>query len=229
MKEVGYVYLEQGELPVKKTGMVVIDGDVEIRVNDRKPFKMTLLPRNGVDAALGRLYFMGLITSIDDVRDIVEEGSSVKFIVDVNEKSLEKVTCDLRVGSDVIYRCMKKLFESTDVWRLTGGVHSAGLFDPQGNLLYSVDDIGKGNAIDAVIGMGLRERLDFSKCLLASTGRQIGFMVEKAARAGIGIVIARGAPLSSSIDVASEYGITLACFVKGRSMNVYTGVERIID
>ncbi len=123
---------------------------------------------------------------------------------------------------------MKKLFESTDVWRLTGGVHSAGILDREGKLLYSADDIGKGNAIDAVIGMALREELDFSKCILASTGRQIGFMVEKAVRAGTPFVIARGAPLYSAIEVSLRYNVTLVCFVKGRSMNVYTHGGRII-
>jgi len=206
----------------------VLDGEVRVYVNDKKPFKMTLLPRNKVEAALGRIFFMGIISSFEDVLEIDEEGDLVRFTVNENERELSCVDSDVILPAHVLSDSMKKLFGSTDVWRLTGGVHSAGLFDFEGNLLYNTDDIGKGNAIDAVIGMGLRESLDFSKCILVSTGRQIGFMVEKAVRAGIPIVAARGAPLYSSIEVAKEYGITLVCFVKGKSMNIYTHESRVI-
>ncbi|MFQ5800704.1 MAG: formate dehydrogenase accessory sulfurtransferase FdhD [Candidatus Hydrothermarchaeales archaeon] len=228
MKEVEYTRIEIGKGKEKRRGKVVLDGVVEIKVNDMKPFKMTLFPRNKVDAAIGRLFFMGLIRSMEDVLDIKEEDSSVEFNINRREKKLLEVNSNLRVKARALALCMKKLFKSTDVWELTGGVHSAGLFDSEGNLLYSADDIGKGNAIDAVIGKGLRGRADFSRCVLASTGRQIGFMIEKAVRAGIPLVISRGAPLYSSIETAEKYGITLVCFAKGRRMNVYAHEERII-
>lgn len=229
MKEVEYTRIEIGKGKEKRHGKVVLDGAVEIKVNDMKPFKMTILPKNKVDAALGRLFFMGLIGSMEDVLGIKEEDSSVEFNINTRDKEeLEEVASNLKVEPSTLVLSMKRLFKSTEVWELTGGVHSAGLFDEKGNLLYSADDIGKGNAIDAVIGKGLKEGADFSMSILASTGRQIGFMIEKAVRAGIPLVISRGAPLYSSIETAEKYGITLVCFAKGKRMNVYTHEERII-
>jgi FdhD protein len=212
----------------KRIGKVVLDGVVEINVNNLKPFKMTLVPKNKLDAAIGRLFFMGLITSIDDVISIQEKDSKLNLKINLRENKLARVNSNLKVEASTLLLCMKKLFESTDVWELTGGVHSAGLFDKEAKLLLNADDIGKGNAIDTVIGKGLKEGLDFKKFILASTGRQIGFMVEKAVRAQIPIVISRGAPLFSSIETAEKYGVTLACFAKGTRMNVYTHGDRVI-
>jgi FdhD protein len=172
---------------------------------------------------------MGYIDSADDVLSIEESGPVLKIKIAQKSVELKKVGSGPKVSADILLLCMKKLFESTDVWEITGGVHSAGLFDPNGKLLFSVDDIGKGNAIDAVIGKGLKEGIDFSNCVLASTGRQIGFMIEKAVRAGIPIVVSRGAPLFSSVDVARKYGVTLVCFAKGARMNVYTGENRLSE
>jgi FdhD protein len=228
MKDVEYTRIDVGGGREKRSGKVVLDGVVEVRVNDLKPFKMTMIPRNMVDAAIGRLFFMGLIGSMGDVVEIKESDSGIEFEISKRDLKLSVVDSKLKVNSEVLAFCMKRLFESTDVWELTGGVHSAGLFDSDGSLLYCADDIGKGNAIDAVIGKGLRGRLDFSQCILASTGRQIGFMIEKAVRAKIPIVVSRGAPLHSSIETADKYGVTLVCFAKGKRMNLYTHRERIL-
>lgn len=229
MREVEYTRIDLEEGSERRVGKVVVDGVVEIRVNGLRPFKMTLVPRNKVDAGLGRIFFMGLIGSMEDVLDIREGDSVVEFTINKGNRGLEPVNSDLKIRAPTLALCMKRLFESTHVWELTGGVHSAGLFDSDGGLIFSSDDIGKGNAIDAVIGRGLREGVDFRDCILASTGRQIGFMIEKAVRAGIPIVVSRGAPLGSSIESALKYGVTLVCFAKGKRMNLYTGAERIIQ
>jgi FdhD protein len=229
MKDVEYLRVEVDKGVERRRGKVVMDGVMEVKVNNTKSFKMTLVPRNKVDAALGRLFFMGLIDSAEDVLEIKEKGSSVHFKIIPRKRRLKKVGSGIAVDAGVLTMCMKRLFESTDVWKLTGGVHSAGLFDSQGKLLLHADDIGKGNAIDAVIGKGLRNGAPFSKCILASTGRQIGFMIEKAVRAKIPIVVSRGAPLYSSIETAEKYGVTLVCFAKGKRMNVYANERRIKD
>jgi FdhD protein len=228
MKDVEYHRIEVGGGREERSGKVVMDGVVKIKVNDMKAFKMTMIPKNKVDAALGRLFFMGLIGSMDDVLEIKVSDFGVEFEINKKDLKMSKVDSKLKVNSEVLATCMKRLFESTDVWELTGGVHSAGLSDSEGNLLFSADDIGKGNAIDAVIGKGLRSGADLSKCILASTGRQIGFMIEKAVRGKIPIVVSRGAPLHSSIEIAEKYGVTLVCFAKGRRMNLYTHKERIL-
>ena len=228
MKDVDYHRIEVGGLREKRRGKVVLDGVVEVRVNESKPFKMTMIPKNRVDAAIGRLFFMGLIGSIDDVQSVRETESGVDFEIHSRDLPLSQVDSDLTVHHEVLALCMKRLFESTEVWELTGGVHSAGLFDTSGKLLFCADDIGKGNAIDAVIGKGLQSGVDFTQCILARTGRQIGFMIEKAVRAGVSVVVSRGAPLHSSIVTADKYGVTLVCFAKGKRMNLYTHKERIL-
>ena len=64
--------------------------------------------------------------------------------------------------------------------------------------------------------------------MIVSTGRILDFIVIKAVRAGIPIVVSKGAPINSGIKVADEGGVTLVCFARGGKMNVYTHAERVI-
>jgi len=228
MKDVEYTLVELGKSVERRKGKVVVDASVEVRAGALKPFRMTLLPENRVDAAIGRLFHMGVIESFDDVLGVVDCGSCLEIELRKRDGALSPVVSDLVVGVEELLLCMRRLSESTELWKATGGVHSAALFDSRGALLVRADDIGKGNAIDAVIGRGLKMGLDFSGCVLASTGRQIGFMIEKAVRAGVPVVVSRGAPIYSSIEVARRFGVTLVCFARGRRMNIYTSPERVI-
>jgi FdhD protein len=99
----------------------------------------------------------------------------------------------------------------------TGGTHAAALWDLDGELVAVHEDVGRHNAVDKVVG-GL---------LLAVSGRGGFDIVQKAARAGIPVVACVSAPTSLAIAVARAAGITLAGFVRGERMNVYTGAERL--
>jgi len=83
-------------------------------------------------------------------------------------------------------------------------------------------------AIDKVIGKGLMTKIDLRNGFLVSTGRLASDMVVKAVYAGIPIVASLAAPFNSGIQLAEATGITLVGFVRGKRMNVYTRVERIV-
>ena len=75
MKDVEYTRIDVGKGREKRHGKVVVDGVVEIKVNDSKPFRMDIVPKNMEDAALGRLVFMGLIGSMEDVLEMKSKDS----------------------------------------------------------------------------------------------------------------------------------------------------------
>ncbi len=110
----------------------------------------------------------------------------------------------------------------------TGGLHAAGLFRADGAPLLVREDIGRHNALDKLIGhLVLEQQLDPAAVLVLS-GR-IGYeLVQKAAMAGLPLLVGVGAPTSLAVDLADRAGMTLVGFVRGGCGNVYTSPWRVV-
>jgi len=113
-------------------------------------------------------------------------------------------------------------------FRRTGGLHATGLFEADGALLYTREDVGRHNAMDKVVGRALLdERLPLSGRVLCVSGRLSFELVQKAAVAGAPILIGVGAPSSLAIELADDRGLTLCGFARRGGVNVYTHPYRI--
>ena len=112
----------------------------------------------------------------------------------------------------------------------TGGLHAAGLFDAStGKALIVREDVGRHNAVDKVIGWALREgRLPGFGLVLQVTSRASFELVQKTAAGGIPILSSVSAPTSMAIELARATNVTLACFVRESTFNIYAEPARVI-
>jgi FdhD protein len=112
----------------------------------------------------------------------------------------------------------------------TGGLHATGLFDIDGELLLVREDVGRHNAMDKVVGRALLDGLlPLHACILCVSGRLSFELVQKAAMAGVPVLVGVGAPSSLAIELAADRGMTLCGFARGNGrVNVYAGGERVL-
>jgi FdhD protein len=133
-----------------------------------------------------------------------------------------------RVQPEVLLGLPEHLRSAQYTFHETGGLHAAAIFDLAGNLLVAREDVGRHNAVDKVIGHGfLESQLPFSNHILLVSGRASFEIMQKALAARIPVVAAISAPSSLAVEFAGESGQTLVGFLRGGSMNVYAGAERI--
>ena len=136
---------------------------------------------------------------------------------------------DLKVSPAILYRLVDKMRAGQSGFEETGGIHAAGLFDPKGNLLLLREDIGRHNAVDKVVGAALLgDSLPLSGKVLMVSGRSSFEIVQKALMARIPLVASVSAASSLAVELAESSRMALVGFLRGNSMNVYCGAERIV-
>ncbi len=134
-----------------------------------------------------------------------------------------------RVGADVILSLPERLRRAQKVFARTGGVHAAGLFDAEGGLECVREDVGRHNAMDKLVGWAyLQGRLPLTDHIILVSGRASFELVQKALRAGAGVLCAVSAPSTLAVDLASRFGMTLVGFLRDDSFNIYNGDERVV-
>lgn len=146
-----------------------------------------------------------------------------------------KVSCSplssasLKIEKKVLFGLPDKLRAAQQVFKHTGGLHAAGLFSRDGQLIAHREDVGRHNALDKLVGARLMSGMTvFPKSILVLSGRISFELVQKALRAGIQMIAAVGAPSSLAVNLAEEFGMTLVGFLKGDRFNIYTGKERVV-
>ena len=150
-----------------------------------------------------------------------------------NLEALQMRGCQPPAGAEglepaILSALPDKLRRAQGLFEATGGLHAAGLFTPEGELVAAREDVGRHNALDKLIGWAMLDgRVPLSDHVVMVSGRTSYEIVQKCLAAGVPVVCAVSAPSSLAVAVAQEFGITLVGFLRGDRFNVYSGAERI--
>ncbi|PLY06222.1 MAG: sulfurtransferase FdhD [Arcobacter sp.] len=241
---------------IEKEDVVIDESRISIYLNGEKTISMMCIPKNQEAHAVGFLMSENVISNIEDIKsiNISEDGLRVDIEAIVDESSLENLykektlvsgcgggvtgniagnveipfnQVSMEVKAETISSEIKKFYEDSELYLLTGCVHKAMLY-LEDKTTVTAEDIGRHNAIDKVVGLCKLRGLDTTKSVLFVSGRLSSEMVVKAVMHKIPIIVSRTAPTHLGVTTAHTHGLTLIGFARGKKMNIYTHSGRII-
>lgn len=239
------------------TAWVVMEKPLTVFLNHNEFSTMVCSPGAYEELAVGFLLSEGILHSADDIEDIrcrQEQGllwietkqpvtisdnflrrhmasccgkgrAGLYFINDARQ--LEAVNSDFQLEISTILELMSQFEEKAELFRLTGGVHSAALAGSNG-LVAHFEDIGRHNAVDKVLGYAILNRIDTTDKFLLLSGRIASEILIKAARGNVPIIVSRSAPTQLTLELADELNICIIGFARGQTLNIYTHPERVL-
>lgn len=156
-------------------------------------------------------------------------GKSSIEAVRVARRPVDEQEDGLRFSPSLIYRLPELLRDQQELFAYTGGLHGCALFNTEGQLLVTREDVGRHNAVDKLIGYAMqKDMLPLNDHILLLSGRASFELVQKATMAGIRATAAVGAPSTLAVQMAEENKMTLIGFLRGARFNIYSGAQRVI-
>jgi FdhD protein len=231
----------------------IVETPVSLTVNGQVWLTFMCTPVNLEAMSVGFLYNEGIIEAMEEVQDVrvCEHGDNVDVwlshsvdqptswrrtsgctggVTAVDALARVDVSFDAdqpRVSPEAIGQLVQSLFQSQELYRETGGVHTSGLSDGE-KIALVAEDIGRHNTLDKIAGLCLIDNVWPETRILITTGRISSEMLQKAARIRAPILISRTSPSSLSIEMAERYGITLIGYARRDRFNVYSNPQRIL-
>ncbi len=231
----------------------IVETPVSLTVNSDVWVSFMCTPVHLEAMAVGFLFNEGVIDSIDEVSDVrlCEHGDNVDVWLTHEADKPTKWTrtsgCSggmtavdsiarpraaaapngFLLPASQIGHLVEMLFDSQELYRETGGVHTSALTDGE-RIILSAEDIGRHNTLDKIAGMCLMQNVWPERRILITTGRISSEMLQKAVRLGVSILVSRTSPSSLSIELAEKWGVTLIGYARRNRFNLYAHPERIL-
>ncbi|MGW8251411.1 MAG: formate dehydrogenase accessory sulfurtransferase FdhD [Anaerolineales bacterium] len=231
---------------------VIVETPVSLTVNQEVWLTFMCTPIDLEALAIGFLFNEGVIKTMDEVEAyrLCAAGDNVDVWLSHSVEKPEKwrrtsgctggVTA-LEENSDIpavlnggmvsptqVGELVSQLFESQQLYRQAGGVHTSGISDGN-SILCVAEDIGRHNTLDKLAGHCLMDGITSSRKIILTTGRISSEMLQKSARMGASILISRTSPSSLSIQLARRLGVTLIGYARRNKFNLYTHPERLLS
>jgi FdhD protein len=229
---------------------VVVEKELAIFINGEPLVTASIVPAMEREFVTGYLFGQGFVESAEDLKSIQVSGGTIRVTVRdarkilartertsyrivsgggcaafFDETSLPKITSRIKISRENVFQAMNTLFEKGELYRETEGVHAAGLFTPEAKPLCIVEDIGRHNALDKLIGHALIKKINLGAVFLASTGRMASQMVVKIGRAGIPVAATKTAVTKAGLEIGQRCGLTIIGFVRDVGTQINTDME----
>jgi len=145
-------------------------------------------------------------------------------------KDLHQITSPVRttlkITPDQVRKCADTLYAYQPLHQKTRSAHAALLFDMDLQVLAAAEDVGRHNALDKAIGKVFMDNKISDARFGVMSSRLSYELVQKAARAGLEMLIGISRPTSLGVDLARAVNMTLAC-VKDDDLYVFCGKKRL--
>ncbi len=156
---------------------------------------------------------------------ILPECSSIDDFI--SKKRLKKVGSNLRVSYNIILGLNMKMVNSQKYKKEFGGLHSAALFDKDGSLINTIEDIGRHNCIDKIAGYISIKGLPSDNKIIFTSGRLSIDLVSKICKMKIPFIITNSSVTLGSAILAKKMNLTLIGYARGGRFNIYSSPRRI--
>lgn len=236
--------------------VVVREFSLTIILNNQELVTLLCSPINLNYLAVGFLLSEGLIKDKEDIKKIVVDDQRGVVQVEAKKDSglasqpsfkqlvtsgggrgapyrhapdaqgQAKVESDIEISAREVFALMDEFVLRSEVFRATGGVHSAALCNTKSILVFS-EDIGRHNAIDKIFGECILKDIPTEGHLIITSGRVSSEILLKVAKRNIPLLVSKAAPTNLGVRLASDLGVTLIGFARGRKMNLYTNEWRL--
>ncbi|WP_368505372.1 formate dehydrogenase accessory sulfurtransferase FdhD [Alkalihalophilus sp. As8PL] len=236
---------------------IVIEFPLTIYINNEEFATMVCSPRDFEEMVIGFLASEGVIRFKKEIKDLtIDEdrgfayvelhstdiknqqyfskrfigsccGKSRQFYFQNDVRTAKTSMSSTTITAEQCIRLMKKMQDSSLVFKNTGGVHNAALCSAD-ELIVNRSDIGRHNALDKLYGHSLLNGVSVRDKILVFSGRISSEILTKAAKIGVGIVLSKSAPTDLAIQLAEDLNITAVGFIRGSSFNIYSHPERIV-
>ena len=235
--------------------VVVKEFPLTITLNNQELVTLLCSPQNLDYLAIGFLASEGLIKGKEDIKKIlvddqkgtvqVETGEDKGFVSLPPSKRVitsgggrgapfypargqAKVESDIEISTHEVFALLDEFVQRSEVFKATGGVHSAALCNTKSLLVFS-EDIGRHNAIDKVFGECMLKEIPTTGRLIITSGRVSSEILLKVAKRNVPLLISKSAPTDLGVRLAIDLDVTLIGFARGKKMNVYANEWRLRD
>jgi len=238
--------------------IIIREMPLTLILNNRELVTLLCTPADLKYLAIGFLSSEGLLKSKDDVKKVIVDekrgvvrvetegdkefdsellfkrlitsgcGRGASFYSAADAQGQVKVESQTLTSPSEVFALVKEFQHRSEIYRLTGGVHSAALCNNREIVIFT-SDIGRHNAIDKIFGQCILGDIPTDNHMIITSGRISSEILLKVANSGIPILISKSAPTNMGVRLANDLGVTLIGFVRGRRMNIYANGWRVKD
>lgn len=235
--------------------VVINESPLTLFINEYQFLTLMILKENLEELITGFLASEGIIEKWQDIKNIDFKYDKTVALIEINSEfnpnnykkrtltsgcgggktfinlkdcaEAQKIKSSLLYPAEIFTNLMLELQQNTNYFQKTGGTHTSALSNAT-KIIYQVEDIGRHNTLDKIIGRALIENIDLKDKIILTSGRISSEMIIKVLKQGIPFLVSRSAPTNAAVKIARDRDITLIGFCRGQRFNIYSGEERIV-